>query len=161
MLATEADVASFLVSRSEETNSPNMVEGDLGAVKCFRVHAGKPLNEVPLIPNVMKGILKNMEATSRNRLGFEPEHIQCLFKAALVENGPESFVGIRQAALYAAMYWGTARFEEIVALEIHQLVKKGASIELQIRKGKTNQDRKLQRCIVHPNARSAAGNFVL
>ena len=136
-----------------------MVEGDLKAIKCFRKHAGKPLSEIPLIPNVMAGILKNMEADSLNRLGFEPEHVQCLFKAALAENGPENFVGIRQAALYAAMYWGTARFEEIVPLQIRQLVRKGASFELQIRKGKKNQERKLQRCIVHPNAKAYAGNF--
>ena len=138
MLATESDVAIFLVQRSEETDSPNMVEGDLKAVKCFRKQAGKPLGEIPLIPNVMAGLLKNMEAGSLNRLGFEPEHVQCLFKAALTENGPDNFVGIRQAALYAAMYWGTARFEEIVPLQIRQLVKKGASFELQIRKGKKN-----------------------
>merc|ERR1712115_616935 len=37
--------------------------------------------------------------------------------------------------------------------------KKGASLELQIRKGKKNQTKKLQRCIVHPNAKAYAGNF--
>ena len=36
MLATESDVSIFLVQRSEETDSPNMVEGDLKAIKCFR-----------------------------------------------------------------------------------------------------------------------------
>ena len=159
MLATESDVSIFLVQRSEETDSPNMVEGDLKAIKCFRKQAGKPLGAIPLIPNVMAGILKNMEADSLNRLGFEPEHVQCLFKVALSENGPDNVVGIRQAALYAAMYWGTARFEEIVPLQIRQIVKKGASFELQIRKGKKNQTKKLQRCIVHPNAKAYAGNF--
>ena len=159
MLATESDVSIFLVQRSEETDSPNMVEGDLKAIRCFRKQAGKPLGAIPLIPNVMAGILKNMEAGSLNRLGFEPEHVQYLFKAALSENGPDNVVGIRQAALYAAMYWGTARFEEIVPLQIRQIVKKGASLELQIRKGKRNQTKKLQRCIVHPNAKAYAGNF--
>ena len=32
MLATESDVSIFLVQRSEETDSPNMVEGDLKAI---------------------------------------------------------------------------------------------------------------------------------
>ena len=159
MSAAESDVAIFLVQRSEETDSPNMVEGDLKAIRCFRKHAGKPLGAIPLIPMVMAGILKNMEANSLDRLGFEPEHVQCLFKAALSENGPDNLVGIRQAALYAAMYWGTARFEEIIPLQIRQIVKKGASLELQIRKGKKNQTKKLQRCIVHPNAKAYAGNF--
>ena len=118
MSASESDVVLFLVQRSEETDSPNMVEGDLNAIKCFRHHAGKPLKEIPFIPNVMAGILKNMEANSLDRLRFEPEYVQCLFKAALAENGPENFVGLRQAALYAAMYWGTAPFEEITAFRV-------------------------------------------
>ena len=57
------------------------------------------------------------------------------------------------------MYWGTARFEEIIAMEIRQITKKGASFELLIRKGKCNQTRKLQRMIVHPNSRAAWGNY--
>ena len=152
MLATESDVSIFLVQRSEETDSPNMVEGDLKAIKCFRKQTGKPLGAIPLIPNVMAGILKNMEAGSLNRLGFEPEHAQCLFKAALSENGPDNVVGIRQAALYAALYWGTAHFEEIVPLQICQLVKKGASFELQICKGKKNQTKSCKGalCILMP-----------
>ena len=36
MLATESDVAIFLVQRSEETDSPNMVEGDLKAIKLLQ-----------------------------------------------------------------------------------------------------------------------------
>merc|ERR1712101_3923 len=40
-------------------------------------------------------------------------------------------------------------------------IKKGASFELQICKGKRNQTKKLQRCIVHPNAKAYAGNFCL
>merc|ERR1711873_81518 len=61
MLATESDVSIFLVQRCEETDSPNMVEGDLKAIKCFRKQAGKPLGAIPLFPNVMAGILKNMD----------------------------------------------------------------------------------------------------
>ena len=50
------------------------------------------------------------------------------------------------------MYWGTARFEEVKELELRQIRKKGASLEISILKGKKNQTRKLQRCIIHPNA---------
>ena len=55
-------------------------------------------------------------------------------------------MGIRQAVIYAA------RFEEIKELELRQIFKKGASLELHILKGKRNQTRRLQRCIIHPNA---------
>ena len=57
------------------------------------------------------------------------------------------------------MYWGTARYEKIVAMEISQITKKGASFELLIRKGKCNQTRKLQRMVVHPNSCTALGNY--
>ena len=76
-------------------------------------------------------------------------------------HGLKNFVGLCQAALYCAMYWGTANFEEVIDLEIRQVLKKGVSIELQIRKGKCNQTHKLQRCIMHPNSRESAGNFLL
>ena len=55
-------------------------------------------------------------------------------KNALSEQGLENFVGLHQAALYCALYWGTACFKEIIDLEIKKSLKKGASIELQIRK---------------------------
>ena len=55
------------------------------------------------------------------------------------------------------MYYGTARFEELKELELRQISKKGASIEIQIRKGKQNQTRKLQRCIIHPNSLEYTG----
>ena len=42
------------------------------------------------------------------RLGLEPELVQCLIHNAIYEFGPDSFVGIRQAAIYALMYWATA-----------------------------------------------------
>ena len=50
------------------------------------------------------------------------------------------------------MYWGTARFEEVKELELRQICKKGASLEIKILKGKKNQTRKLQRCVIHPNS---------
>ena len=57
------------------------------------------------------------------------------------------------------MYYGTARFEELKELELRQISKKGASIEIQIRKGKQNQTRKLQRCIIHPNSLEYRGKM--
>ena len=37
-------------------------------------------------------------------------------------------------------------------MELRQVRKKGASLEISILKGKKNQTRRLQRCIIHPNA---------
>ena len=36
------DLATWVVFRSEQTSSPNMLESDLKAVKCFRQSANKP-----------------------------------------------------------------------------------------------------------------------
>ena len=68
-----------------------------------------------------------------------------------------SFVQIWQAAIYALMFYMTARFEEVKDLELRQICKKGASIELLIYKGKRNQTRQLQRCVIHPNSMSHMG----
>ena len=70
------------------------------------------------------GLLKIMEAKNLNCLGFEPEHVQCLIHNAIYELGPQNFMGLRQAALYALMFWGTARFEEVRELEMRQIMKK-------------------------------------
>ena len=77
-----------------------------------------------------------MEATLLFWLGLEAEMVQVLIHYAIYEYGPDSFVGIRQAAIYAMMYWGTARFEEVKELELRQICKKGASLEIKILKGK-------------------------
>ena len=100
-----------------------------------------------------------MEAKDLNHLGFEPEHVQVLLHNAICELGPQNFVGLRQAALYALMFWGTARFEEVRELEMRQIMKKGASYEIKIYKGKANQTRKLQKCIIHPNALEYLRNY--
>ena len=39
--------------------------------------------------------------------------VQRLINNAIYEFGSDSFVVVRQAAIYAMMYWGTARFEEV------------------------------------------------
>ena len=57
------------------------------------------------------------------------------------------------------MYYLTARFEEVKDLELRQIFKKGASLEVHIYKGKKNQTRKLQRCIIHPNSLSYQGKI--
>ena len=69
-------------------------------------------------------------------LGLEPEVVQILIQNALSENGEGSFVGIRQAAVYALMYYFTAQFEEVKDLELRQIFKKGASLEIHIYNGK-------------------------
>ena len=57
------------------------------------------------------------------------------------------------------MYWGTARFEEVRELELRQIHKKGAFLKIQIRKGKINQMRKLQQCLIHPNSLEYKGKM--
>ena len=84
-----------------------------------------------------------MEAKLRLRLGLEPEVVQILIQNALSEKGEGNFVGIRQAAVYALMYYLTAQFEEVKDLEFRQIFKKGTSLEVHIYKGKRNQTRKL------------------
>ena len=100
-----------------------------------------------------------MEAKPRLHLGLEPEVVQILIQNALSENGEGSFVGIRQAAVYALMYYLTARFKEVKDLELRQIFTKGAMLEVHIYKGKRNQTRKLQRCVIHPNSLSYQGKI--
>ena len=96
-----------------------------------------------------------------NRLGFEPEMIQVLLRLCLQDDqeGSKDFVGLRQAALYVVMYWCTARFEEAIALTVDSIVKRGLSLQVNIKKGKMNQERKLQIAYIHPNSSDALGNF--
>ena len=105
----------------------------------------------------LTGCQKKMEAKPCLCLGLEPEVVQILIRKALSEHGHHNFVGIRQAAIYALMYYLTARFEEVKVLELRQLCTKGASLEVQIFKGKRNQKRKLQRCVIHPISSSSQG----
>ena len=82
-----------------------------------------------------------MEAKLCLRLGLEPEVVQILIKEALSDTSTGSFVRIRQAAIYALLYYITAWFEEIKDLELRQIGKKGASLEVLVYKGKRNQTR--------------------
>ena len=54
------------------------------------------------------GFKKKMEAKPHLRLGLEPEVVQIHVKNALSDEGMGSFVQIRQAAIYALMYYMTA-----------------------------------------------------
>ena len=85
MKSYEAEVVFFLVHRFKETYSPNFVESDLHAIKCF-------------------WLLKIMVAKDFNCLSFEPQTVQCIIKNAIVESGPDNFVGLHQAALYVIMF---------------------------------------------------------
>ena len=105
MEASGWDIATWLVFRSEPTSSPNILEDGLKAVKCFRQTANKPILDFHIADSVLKGLLKTKEAKPLFRLGLEPEMVQRLIHNAIYEFGPESFVGIRQSAIYAMMYW--------------------------------------------------------
>ena len=59
-----------------------------------------------------------MEAKPRLRLGLEPEVVQILVKNALSDESMGNFVQIRQAAIYALMYYMTARFKKVKDLEL-------------------------------------------
>ena len=47
----------------------------------------------------------------------------------------------------------------VKGLELRQICKKGALLEVLIYKGKRNQTRKLQRCVIHPNSLSYQGKI--
>ena len=61
MEASGQDIATWLVYRSEQTSSPNMLEADLKVIKCFRHSANKPVSDLPLVNSVLKGLLKTKE----------------------------------------------------------------------------------------------------
>ena len=108
MEASGRDIATWLVYRSEQTSSPNMLEANSKGIKCFRYSVNKHLSDLPLVDSVLKGLLKTKEAKELFRLGLEPEMVQHLIHNAIFELGPDSFVGIRHTAIYALMYWVTA-----------------------------------------------------
>ena len=110
--------ATWLVFRAEHISSPNMLESDLKAVTCFRQPANKPFVDYYAAEETLHGLLKEIEAKLLNRLGSESDMVEVLIREAIKENGPESIVGFRQAAIYALMYWDTARFEEVKELEL-------------------------------------------
>ena len=112
-----------------------MLEANLKMTKCFRHSSNKPVLDFPIADSVLKGLLKTKEAKALFRFSLEPEIVQRLIYSAIYEFGPNSFVSIRQAVIYVMMYRGTARFEEIKELELRQIFKKGASLEIKILKG--------------------------
>ena len=146
-----------MAQRAEETSSPNVLEQYLKSIKCFRLAAKQPIEDVYMADATLVGCKKKMEAKPRLRLGLEPEVVQILYKNALSDEGIGSFMRTRQAEIYALMYYMTARFEEVKDLELRQIGKKGASIELLVYKGKRNQTRQLQRVVFHPNSMSHTG----
>ena len=93
-----------------------------------------PLGKIPIVTSVMKGHLKILDAKCLNRLGLEPEMVQVLIKLSIEEKGSKDFVGLRQAALYTSMYWGTARFEEVQDIHIGAVSERGTSLQILIKK---------------------------
>merc|ERR1712030_96551 len=118
------------------------------------------MDRIPIVTAVMAGLKKVLDTEELNRLGFEPEMIQILLNLALLDReATNDFVNQRQAALYVIMYWCTSRFEEAAALTIGQIVKRGLSLQVNIKKGKMNQEKKLQQCWIHPNSSGSNRNF--
>ena len=68
--------------------------------------------------------VKDYGSMDLNCFGFEPEHVQCLIHTAITENRPDNFVGLRHAALYSVMFWGTACFEEVKDFDLCQISKR-------------------------------------
>ena len=58
MKASGQDIATWIVFRSEQTSSQNMLEADLKVVKCFRQTANKPILDFSIADSVLKGLLK-------------------------------------------------------------------------------------------------------
>ena len=95
-----------------------MLESDLKAIKCFRHAASKPVLNVHIADSVLMGLLKTKEAKSLLQLGLELEMVQELIHKVFYELGPESFVEVRQAALYVLMYYGTVILKDVKELEL-------------------------------------------
>ena len=150
-------VATWIISRAKETDSPNVLESDLESVKSFRLAALAPIKNYYIASSAMERCQKRMEAKSCVRLPIDPDTAHTLIRIALQENGHHSFVGIRQAAMYALKYYLTARFEEVSRLELRQIVTRGASLEVTILKGKKNQKKKAQKSVIHPISSNAKG----
>ena len=55
-------VATWLVCRAEETDSPNVLESDLKSIKCFRLAAKKPIQDFYIAEATLTGCQKKMEA---------------------------------------------------------------------------------------------------
>ena len=150
-------VATWINSRAEETDSPNVLESDLESVKRFRLAVMAPIKNYYIAAAALEGCQKRMEAKSRVRLPIDPDAAHMLIRIALQEHGHHSFVGIRQAAMYALKYYLTARFEEVSRLELRQIVTRGASLEVTFLKGKKNQKKKAQRSVIHPISSNTKG----
>ena len=150
-------IAAWIVSRAEETDSPNVLESDLKSIKSFRLAAKAPIKNYYIATATMEGCQKRMEAKSRVRLPIDPDAAHMLIRIALQEHGHHSFVGIRQATLYALKYYLTARFEEVSRLELRQIVTRGESLEVTFLKGKKNQKKRAQRSVIHPISSNTKG----
>ena len=66
MEASGTDIVIWLVQRSKETSSPNIVQSDLQAIKCFPRHTNKPLGDIALVAAVTMSLLNKMEANDLN-----------------------------------------------------------------------------------------------
>ena len=74
------------------------------------------------------------------RIGFTPEQIQALLKAALANEN--RFVSLRMAATIVVCFWYTARYEEVSKLSVGNVMKRGFSMRVMIKKGKHNLEMK-------------------
>ena len=86
MEASGQDLATWLVFRAEQTSSPNMLESNLKAVRCFRQAAHKPFVDYYAAEATLCGLKKEMEAKPLNRLGLEPDMVQRLLRGHLCIN---------------------------------------------------------------------------
>ena len=146
-------VATWINSRAEETDSPKVLESDLESVKRFRLAVMAPIKNFYIAAAALEGCQKRMEAKSRIRLPIDPDTVYTLIRIALQENGYHSFVGIRQAAVYALKYHLNARFEEVRRLELRQIVVKETTLEVTFLKGKNLQNKLAQTVVIHPDAK--------
>ena len=61
MEASSNDIVPWLVKRSEKTASSAQVQLDLQALRCWRLHAGKPIGNITFETAVAKGLLHILE----------------------------------------------------------------------------------------------------
>merc|ERR1712240_895372 len=63
-------VATWIVSRAEETDYPNVLEYDLKSIKCFRLVAKAPIKNFYIATATLAGCQRKMEAKPCLRLGL-------------------------------------------------------------------------------------------
>ena len=146
--ASDGDICLFIIARAKETASLAMVESDFKTVLSIRKHSGTNVCNVPFPHLVVRGLMQAIESEELLQLPFDPEIVHILLKHSPCVQGLASFLVLWQSAIICCLYWGDAVFDEIVALQIRHIIKRGDSFELQISARRDNLTTASRRVII-------------